>query len=96
MRIKKIEIPGCVPEGVPQEILPLEYGGEAPSIKELDNEKHEMVDKYARWLRESENFKTDESKRVKKASWWGLFSNTNNTTSQIEKERQILKNLQID
>lgn len=83
-------------EGVPLEIMPEEYGGEAPSVKVLDREGKEMMEKYARWLRETELFRTDESKRIKKASWWGLFGSNNNAAVQIEKERQILKNLQID
>lgn len=59
-----------------------------------------MLEKYARWLKETELFKTAETKRVKKASWWGFFgsgtTNTNTEAPQIEKERQVLKNLQID
>lgn len=88
------------PEGVPIEIMPEEYGGEGPSIKDLDRESIEMLEKYGRWLRETELFKTDETKRIKKASWWGIFGgNTANaaaTAAQIEKEKQILKDLQID
>lgn len=77
--------------------MPEEYGGEAPSIKQLDKETLELVDKYAKWLRETEYFRADESKRTKKASWWNMFNNNNNNVNnQIEKERQILKNLQID
>lgn len=79
--------------------MPEEYGGEGPSIKELDRQSAEMMDKYARWLKETELFKTNEGKRIKKASsWWGLFGGNNNAAAaaQIEKERQILKNLQID
>lgn len=90
---------GNNPEGVPIEIMPEEYGGEAPSIKELDRESGEMMEKYARWLKETELFRTEESKRIKKSSsWWGFFSGSNSTSDvqQIEKERQILKNLQID
>lgn len=85
-------------EGVPVEVMPEEYGGEAPSIKELDRQSNEMMEKYARWLKETELFRTDEEKRVKKpSSWWGIFgSSNNNPAPQIEKERQILKNLQID
>ncbi|XP_044261487.1 alpha-tocopherol transfer protein-like [Tribolium madens] len=85
---------GSIPEGVPQDILPADYGGEAPSVEELDSETKSMVDKYASWLKESVHFKADESKRVKKASWWGLFSGSN-STERID-EKTILKNLQID
>lgn len=76
--------------------MPQDYGGEAPTIKELDQQNHEMIEKYAKWLKESEYFKTDETKRAKKASWWGIFSNSNPTQAQLEKEKDILKNLQID
>lgn len=79
--------------------MPEEYGGEGPSIVELDRESYAMMEKYTRWLKETELFRTDESKRIKKASWWGIFSGGNNAaaaTAQIEKEREILKNLQID
>lgn len=89
---------GNNPEDVPLEIMPEEYGGEGPSIKELDRESCEMMEKYGRWLKETELFRTDEGKRIKKASWWGIFGGNNNAAAaaQIEKERQILKNLQID
>lgn len=85
---------GSIPEGIPQDILPADYGGEAPSVEELDRETKSMVDKYAGWLKESVHFKADENKRVKKASWWGLFSGSN-STERID-EKAILKNLQID
>lgn len=88
---------GDTAEGVPVEIMPEEYGGEGPSIIELDRQSEEMMEKYERWLKETELFKTDEGKRIKKASWWGLFGGNNAAAAaQIEKERQILKNLQID
>lgn len=79
--------------------MPVEYGGEGPSIKELDRQSIEMLEKYGKWLRETELFRTDESKRIKKASWWGFFGGGSSSTAanaQIEKERQILKDLQID
>lgn len=88
---------GNVAEGVPVELMPEEYGGEAPSIRELDRQCHLMMEKYARWLRETETFRTDESKRPKKASWWGIFGGGGNSGGgQIEKEKRVLKNLQID
>lgn len=33
-----------------------------------------MVDKYAKWLKETEVFVADESKRAKKNPWWSIFS----------------------
>ncbi|RZC38432.1 CRAL TRIO domain containing protein [Asbolus verrucosus] len=85
---------GNMPEGVPRDILPADYGGEGPSVEELDNDTKSMVDKYAEWLKESVYFKADESKRVRKATWWGLFTGSNSTEKLDEKT--ILKNLQID
>ncbi|XP_018322061.1 alpha-tocopherol transfer protein [Agrilus planipennis] len=65
---------GRLPEGIPQEILPREYGGNAPSIDVLDKQCHSLINKYADWLIETEQFKADETKRPKKASWWSIFS----------------------
>ncbi|XP_019875877.2 alpha-tocopherol transfer protein [Aethina tumida] len=85
---------GCIPEGIPQEILPLDYGGEAPSVEELDSDTKALTAKYRDWLIETENFVTDESKRIKKASFWSLLTGNNN--SQKMDEKTFLKNLQID
>ncbi|XP_063926747.1 alpha-tocopherol transfer protein-like isoform X2 [Zophobas morio] len=85
---------GMIPEGIPHEILPADYGGEAPSVDELDTHTKSMVDKYSEWLKESACFKADETKRVKKASWWGLFSG--GSAPEKLDEKTILQNLQID
>ncbi|KAF2881466.1 hypothetical protein ILUMI_24702 [Ignelater luminosus] len=89
---------GDVPEGVPQELLPIEYGGQAPSIKELAKEVQELIGKYARWLRETENFVADESKRVKKSSWWSLFNGStgNENAFNTTELPATFRNLQID
>lgn len=85
---------GNIPDGVPLELLPMDYGGEAPTMQELDDEVKGMIDKYAIWLRETEEIRTDESKRAKKVSWWGLFTGSNK--QQVMDEKTFIKNLQID
>ncbi|KAJ8958997.1 hypothetical protein NQ314_006315 [Rhamnusium bicolor] len=82
---------GNVPEGLPLELLPAEYGGEAPTIEELDSDTKSMVHKYHQWLLESAEFKSDESKREKKASWWGFFNGSNKTNNVELDEKTILK-----
>ncbi|XP_060532685.1 alpha-tocopherol transfer protein-like [Cylas formicarius] len=86
---------GNVPEDFPIELLPMDYGGEAPTVEELDATTRELFTKYRDWLLESSQFKADESKRSKKASWWGLFGNKGPQTAELD-EKTILKNLQID
>lgn len=74
----------------------MDYGGEAPTVEELDQDCKAMVVKYARWLKESgENFKVDETKRVKKQTWWGLLTGSNNNEPPMTKE-EFLKTIQID
>jgi len=90
---------GSQPDNFPVEILPADYGGDLPSIDELEKETLALIDKYRHWLIHSENvIKVDESKRVKKPSWWGLFngSNQEKETSLEEQKKSFLKNLQID
>lgn len=89
---------GPVPENFPVELLPADYGGEAETVEELDQQTKNLVSKYGEWLLETSYFKSDESKRIKKASWWGLFSGSNNSSSNSTQldEKTILKNLQID
>ncbi|CAF4800679.1 unnamed protein product [Pieris macdunnoughi] len=56
------------------EYLPEDYGGPLRSVKDLHEEqKHSMETEYREWLMESEIFKTDETKRIKKPSK-GLFA----------------------
>ncbi|CAH1953547.1 unnamed protein product [Acanthoscelides obtectus] len=86
---------GNVPENFPIELMPMDYGGEAASIDELDRETKSLISKYHQWLIESAEFKSDESKRIKKASWWGFFGGSKNNTVELD-EKTILKNLQID
>ncbi|CAH0548875.1 unnamed protein product [Brassicogethes aeneus] len=85
---------GCVPDTIPIEILPMDYGGEAPSVDDLDKDTKCLTRKYTDWLIESSKIVADESKRVKKASWWGLLTGSN--SPQKMDEKTILKNLQID
>lgn len=96
---------GNVPEGIPIEIMPKDYGGEAPTVKELDEESLSMVDKYRDWLKDSEKYQVDETKRIKKGSWWGgLFGygqqtipNNNNMALVVDGQQKVyLKDLQID
>ncbi|KAL1501765.1 hypothetical protein ABEB36_007032 [Hypothenemus hampei] len=86
---------GNVPDGFPIELLPMDYGGEAPTVEELDNTTKSLLHKYHHWLIESEQFKADESKRVKKTGWFGLFSSKSPQQVELD-EKAILKNLQID
>lgn len=91
-----LDFVGNAAEGIPLEMMPEDYGGEAPCIEELDQQTKAMCEKYAEWLKESTvHYKSDESKRIKKASWWGLF-NGSTTNSQKLDEKSILKNLQLD
>nr|XP_023019645.1 alpha-tocopherol transfer protein-like [Leptinotarsa decemlineata] len=85
---------GNIPENFPTELLPAEYGGEAATMKEFEKETEFLLGKYHHWLIESSEFKSDESKREKKASWWGLFNSSNKSNEMDEKT--VLKNLQID
>ncbi|KAF5284121.1 hypothetical protein FQR65_LT00121 [Abscondita terminalis] len=85
---------GNKPDGIPIEILPKDYGGEAPSSEELRSDMYELRDKYAFWLKESVYFVADETKRVKKSSWWSIFGNNNtapinnNTTESVHGQSQ--------
>ncbi|XP_063222912.1 alpha-tocopherol transfer protein-like [Bacillus rossius redtenbacheri] len=52
-------------EGLPLEILPEEYGGKAGSLTALYKEQRRAVEtEYADWLIQSEDLRSDESKRV--------------------------------
>lgn len=73
----------------------MDYGGEAPTVEELDTTTKSLLDKYREWLIESEHFKSDETKRAKKAGWWGIFSSKSPQQVELD-EKTILKNLQID
>lgn len=86
---------GNAPDNFPVEILPAEYGGEGDPVEVLDTVTKSLLEKYRDWLIESSKFKADESKRVKKASWWGLFSTKTPQQNELD-EKTILRNLQID
>lgn len=86
---------GGVPDNFPVELLPMDYGGEAPTVEELDAITKSLLDKYRHWLIETEHLKADESKRVKKAGFWSLFSGKSEQQVELD-EKTILRNLQID
>ncbi|GJQ85960.1 hypothetical protein Trydic_g21807 [Trypoxylus dichotomus] len=92
---------GIHPEGIPVEMLPKEYGGEAPSIDELDEDTKGLVAKYVQWLKDTESFKVDDSKRPKKQSWWSYFTGFSTPAHEKplsieEQKEEFFKNLQID
>ncbi|KAK9754128.1 CRAL/TRIO domain [Popillia japonica] len=91
---------GIHPENIPVDILPKEYGGEACSIPELDDETKRLCYKYIQWLKDSESLKVDDSKRPKKQSWWSYLTGTSTVPSPtltIEQQKEeFLKTLQID
>ncbi|CAG9769956.1 unnamed protein product [Ceutorhynchus assimilis] len=86
---------GNIPEGIDQELLPIEYGGESSTIDELDRATKSLLDKYRHWLIESGQFKSDESKRTRKSGWWGFFGSKSPQQVELD-EKTILRNLQID
>ncbi|XP_072382288.1 alpha-tocopherol transfer protein-like isoform X2 [Diabrotica undecimpunctata] len=82
---------GNIPDGLPLEIMPKEYGGQTCSMEELDHVTEHLWEKYRPWLLENETLKTNETKRnQKKSSWWGLpfFGNKEELN-----EKNIIKNL---
>ncbi|KAK5638468.1 hypothetical protein RI129_012763 [Pyrocoelia pectoralis] len=95
---------GSIPEGIPQEIFPKDFGGEAPSSQELSMELFRLRDKYSKWLLETEYFVADESKRVRKgAAWWSFFTAPNqevpnsSSNNNIElKDQNAFRQLEID
>ncbi|KAF5285072.1 hypothetical protein FQA39_LY16761 [Lamprigera yunnana] len=94
---------GNVPDPLPQEMMPKDYGGDAPSFKELGEQVFKMRHRYAEWLKESQYFVSDETKRVRKNWWWSIFggnSNTNNAESSEKSlscdESKVFKSLEID
>ncbi|KAG5896678.1 hypothetical protein JTB14_021317 [Gonioctena quinquepunctata] len=86
---------GNTPDNFPTELLPIEYGGESATIPELERDTRFLLEKYRHWLIESTEYKSDESKRAKKTSWWGFFNGSNKSSEQMD-EKTVLKNLQID
>ncbi|GLV36850.1 uncharacterized protein CBL_02315 [Carabus blaptoides fortunei] len=79
---------GSVPDGVPLELLPEDYGGNEGLIERLHSEQYAMmIEKYQKWLLEGETLKVDESKRAKKSSWLSIF------TSSSAKDEPGFKNL---
>ncbi|GBP00565.1 hypothetical protein EVAR_76866_1 [Eumeta japonica] len=59
---------------VDRDLLPEDYGGPLPPVKQLHEEQRKnMEQNYREWLIESEMFKVDEKKRIKKTSK-GIFA----------------------
>ncbi|KAK9506676.1 hypothetical protein O3M35_008568 [Rhynocoris fuscipes] len=50
-------------EFINSDIIPSEYGGLGKSLKELQGETDELLEKYKDWFREEENQRIDESKK---------------------------------
>ncbi|CAH1184648.1 unnamed protein product, partial [Phyllotreta striolata] len=85
---------GSTPEGVPLDILPMDYGGESSSVEDLVKVTDSLWETYRSWLLENEKLKTDDSKRaVKKSSWWGFGMFKSNEDLN---EKNIIKNLRYD
>lgn len=94
LKLHKLVLSGSVPDGFPIKYLPADYGGEQPSVEELDAKCKSLISKYARWLRETEVYKVDESKRPKK-SWWESVKTSAFNHFPIDKET-LMRNLQWD
>lgn len=70
------------------ELLPKDYGGNEDSIERLHSEQYAMMlEKYHKWLLQTEELKVDESKRAKKSSWLSIF------TSSSSKDEPGFKNI---
>ncbi|XP_041971963.1 alpha-tocopherol transfer protein-like [Aricia agestis] len=66
------------------ELLPEDYGGPQPSVKQLHEEqRRNMENNYREWLTESEMFKVDEKKRVKKPSK-GMFASFTSSFKSLD------------
>lgn len=66
-------------ENIPLELYPSDYGGKAPSVRELHMETRKIMESYPYrdWLiRTGEELKADDTKRPKKKSSWGFFGGT--------------------
>lgn len=69
---------------VDRELLPEDYGGPLPPVKEFHAEQRKnMEDNYRDWLIESEIFKVDEKKRIKKPSR-GMFASFTSSFKGVE------------
>lgn len=69
---------------VDPQVLPEDYGGPAPPVKQLHAEQRKnMEENYRDWLIETETFKTDEKKRVKKPSR-GMFASLTSSFKSLD------------
>ncbi|XP_073948171.1 retinaldehyde-binding protein 1-like [Choristoneura fumiferana] len=69
---------------VDKELLPEDYGGPLPPVKDFHAEQRKnMEDNYRDWLIESEIFKVDEKKRIKKPSR-GMFASFTSSFKGLE------------
>lgn len=87
---------GNEPEGLPLELLPIEYGGQTSTVEELDRDSGLLWDKYRQWLLDNEKLKSDDSKRItKKSSWWSWSLFGGKTDEELD-EKNIMKNLRYE
>lgn len=69
---------------VDKSLLPEDYGGPAPAVKELHAEQRKMMEEvYRDWLIETEMFKVDEKKRIKKPSR-GMFATLTSSFKSLD------------
>ncbi|XP_039291894.1 clavesin-1 [Nilaparvata lugens] len=60
---------------IPKEVIPEEYGGNAPHTSELAEKNLEEMRKYREWFLEEETIRVDESKRIDKKKSEQLANN---------------------
>ncbi|XP_059059453.1 uncharacterized protein LOC131852744 [Achroia grisella] len=60
---------------IPKEIIPAEYGGDGGTVSEIIEYWVNKVNEYKPWMKQEENFGTDESKRLEKLANYDEFSN---------------------
>lgn len=66
------------------ELLPEDYGGAQPPVKQLHEEQRKNMElNYRDWLIESEIFKVDEKKRIKKPSK-GMFASFTSSFKSLD------------
>lgn len=69
---------------VDKDLLPEDYGGPQPPVKQLHEEQRKnMEENYRDWIIESESFKVDEKKRIKKPSK-GMFASFTSSFKSLD------------
>ncbi|KAH9643496.1 hypothetical protein HF086_015644, partial [Spodoptera exigua] len=69
---------------VDKELLPEDFGGPLPPVKQLHEEQRKnMEENYREWLIETEIFKADEKKRIKKPSK-GMFASFTSSFKSLD------------